>query len=318
MKTTSNILLELNDKVYFNNLSTDYKAEVVALNLIKKHKEIDYVFLKRLGSNNRTFKKDVNKILTKLFDFDETIVSIETYRESIYDYLPEGVFHKPTLGKIYDNIDQIIEQIQVQRKIEEDARKFFEPFELESYFTELAALDLESQYDILDGSYLLKETIAELWPLLDELDPETANIFIYLLPFFHTVRGNKKWFEKCLMAFLKIPVNITFIPNVIKNTDEISIVLESEDPQLGISTIINGNHFDGQQNWCINFGPIPYDVLDQYVPQSNLRKLLRRLYDYCVPLNIEIVEEFTTEKKEESFRLSSEQNTSILGYSTFI
>lgn len=309
---------DLGKKINFNNLNTDYKAEIVALNLIKIYKELDQIFLKRLGSNNRSFKKDIESISTSVHEFDETSVSIETFRESIYDYLPEGIFHTPTLGKAYDNIDQVVSQIKKQKEIEDNARKLFEPFELETYFAELRALHVENQYDILDESNLLIETISELWPLLSELDSQTARVFIYLLPFFHSVRGNKKWFEKCLMAFLKVPVNITFVPNIIKNTDTVSDFAGNSDPQLGLSTILSGDHMDGQRNWCINIGPIPYDVLDKYVPQSGLRKLLDRLYDFCIPLNIEVIEEFITEKEEESFRLSDDRNTSILGYSTFL
>jgi hypothetical protein len=313
-----NIHTNLGNGVNFNNLNTDYKAEIVALNLIKIYKEIDQIFLKRLGNSSRSFKKDINSISASVYEFDETTVSIETFRESIYDYLPEGIFHTPTLGKAYDNIDQVVSQIKKQKEIEDNARKFFEPFELETYFAELGALHMENHYDILEESNLLIETISELWPLLSELDTQTARVFIYLLPFFHSVRGNKRWFEKCLMAFLKVPVNITFIPNIIKNTDTISDVVGNVDPQLGISTVLSGDHMDGQRNWCINIGPIPYEVLDQYVPQSGLRKLLNRLYDFCIPLNIEVIEEFITEKDEESFRLSDDGNTSILGYSTFL
>lgn len=309
---------KIGSTININNLHTDYKAEIVALNLVKIYSEANQIFLKRLGNNDRSFKKDVDNIATQAYEFDETTISIETFREGIYDYLPEGIFHTPTLGKAYTNIDQVVHQIKKQKEIEEDARKLFEPFELETYYVELVALHMENKYDILEESDLLTKTISELWTLLSELDTQTARVFIYLLPFFHSVRGSKQWFEKCLMAFLKVPVHITFVPNMIKNTDTVSGAMDNADPQLGISTILSGDHMDGQRNWRINIGPIPYDILDQYVPQSGLRKLLKRLYDFCIPLNVDVVEEFITERKEESFLLSDESNTSILGYSTFL
>jgi len=310
-------ITNFNSSANINQLNTDYRAEIVALNLIKIYKEVDQIVLKRLGNNNRSFKKDVDKVSTKFNDFDETTVVIETFRESIYDYLPEGIFHPPTLGKAYDNIDQIITQIKKQKEIETDARTFFEPFELAGYYTELGVLHLENQYDIIEESNILVETISGLWSLLAELDIHTARVFIYLLPFFHAVRGNKQWFEKCLMAFLKVPIKITLAPHVVRNTDTLS-AWNTADDQLGVSTVLSGDHPDGQRNWAIHIGPIPYEIIDQYIPQTGLRKLLNRLYEFCIPLNIEVEEEFITKNNEEAFTLSDEGNTSILGYSTFI
>ena len=37
----------IDSKVLYNNLYTDYKAEVVALNLLKYRKDIDHLFFKR-------------------------------------------------------------------------------------------------------------------------------------------------------------------------------------------------------------------------------------------------------------------------------
>jgi hypothetical protein len=44
------------------------------------------------------------------------------------------------------------------------------------------------------------------------LDKQNAYIFIYILPFFHQIRGDKRWFERCMTAFLQTPVKVTFAP----------------------------------------------------------------------------------------------------------
>lgn len=41
----------------FNSLHTDFKAEVVALNLLRFYQEIDHLFLKRLGAITGVFIK---------------------------------------------------------------------------------------------------------------------------------------------------------------------------------------------------------------------------------------------------------------------
>ena len=156
--------------------------------------------------------------------------------------------------------------------------------------------------------------LQEFWPLLDTLDKKTAEIFVYMLPFFHTVRGNKSWFEKCLSSFLKIPVKITFTPNYVSDIQEASEAISLTNYQLGISLVLSCAHMNGERNWAIHYGPIPYRDIDKYIPNSDLRKLLEALYDYCLPATVEVEEHFVTEKNNQSFVLGE----SRLGYSTFL
>lgn len=301
-----------------NSLHTDYKAEVIALNLIKYYEEVDQVFLKRLGSNNRSFNKDLEDMSCQVHDFGEVIVSLFSFREGLYDYLPEGLFHAPSLGNHKTGIDEIIGQIQKQKKIEIDARNFFQPFELEPYFLELHALAKENEFEITDPSELLLELFKELWPLLEALDKDTSKIFVYLLPFFSAVKGNKEWFGKCLKAFLQIPVQISFTANRVNDVSTAGDMISLSNFHLGISTVLNGEHLDGERNWAIHFGPISYENIAHYVPCSNLRKLLELLYNYCLPATMKVEEHFVLEKNPNSFLLDKSQDTSRLGYSTFL
>ena len=285
---------------------------------MKYYNEVDQVFLKRLGGNNRSFNKDVENISSQSYELGELIVSISSFREGIYDYLPEGIFHPPSLGSHRSHVDEIIAQIQKQKRIETNARKFFQPFELECFFLELKALAKENEFEITSNSELMLNTMRELWPLLHVLDKDTAKVFIYLLPFFHSVKGNKEWFEKCLMAFLQVPVQITFVPNKVSDIISASEAISLSNFRLGISTVLSGEHMDGDRNWAVHYGPIPYSDIAKFVPKSELRKLLKILYDYYLPATVEVVEYFVMDKNDQSFLLDSRQDTSRLGYSTFL
>jgi hypothetical protein len=72
--------------------------------------------------------------------------------------------------------------------------------------------------------------------LINQLDKKNACIFIYILPFFHQIRGNKSWFERCMTAFLQTPVKVTFAPNIIDGVEEEddSMLLEIPDWELPI------------------------------------------------------------------------------------
>lgn len=305
--------------MHYNKLQTDFKAEAVAVNLLKYHRAVSNIFIERVGINDRAYLKDIKSISSHYMGFDEEVFTIETYREGIYDYLPEGLFHPPSLSTSRKNVENVVREIRKQKKVEEDARKFFRPFELEIFFTEISGLLKEFDFDISSDTDTLLETVSELWPLINMLDKQSAYIFIYILPFFHQIRGDKQWFERCLSAFLRVPVKVTFTPNIIDDIEESDDSMLLGNSRLGVTFIPSGRHMDGQRNWVVNIGPIPYEDVKQYIPGSPFRKILQALYDYFLPVTVDVEENFITEKKEYSFVLEDGvRNANRLGYSTFL
>jgi len=176
----------------------------------------------------------------------------------------------------------------------------------------------ENNYDISSEGSLLVDVLSDLFPLLKAIERKTARIFVFLLPFFHAIRGNKKWFEKCLKAFLQIPVRIDFLPNRVENIGAVSSSLVLSQMRLGQSSLLSGSHLDGERNWGIYYGVIPYESLNHYMLGAPLRQLLQVLYDYCLPVQASVEEFFITERKQDSFTLALEGNLNRLGYSTFL
>lgn len=305
-------------KLEYNTLGTDFKVEAVAANLLKYYNADSNIFVKRIGVNDRPYLKDLQRVYYSNYGLDEETVVMETYRESLYDYLPEGLFHPPTLGNYNKGVENVVKEIRRQKLVEENARNFFQPFELEIFHTEILALLKESEYTIADKSDILTKTLAELWPLIKELDRDTANIFFYILPFLHEFRGNIKWIESFLSSFLKLDVHISFVPNVVEPFDDTTDELVLGNTKLGISLIPNGKHMDGERNWKVSIGPIEDDDIYKFVPGHPFRELLLKIYEYIFPLSVKIFEDFLTEKNEKSFYLNESENTSRLNYSTFI
>ncbi|KUJ53095.1 type VI secretion system baseplate subunit TssG [Chryseobacterium sp. JAH] len=305
--------------MHYNKLQTDFKAEAVAVNLLKYHRAVSNIFIDRIGINDRAYLKDIKSISSQYLGFDEEVLSIKTYREGIYDYLPEGLFHPPSFNGSRKNVESVVNEIRKQKRVEEDARKFFMPFELEIFFTEISALLKEYDFDLASDTDSLLTVFSELWPVVKMLDKKNAYIFIHILPFFHQIRGDKKWFERCMTSFLKVPVEITFSPNVIDRIEEEDDSILLGNSRLGVTYIPSGKHMDGERNWVVNVGPIPYDEIKRYIPGNSFRNVLQALYDYCLPVNVDIEENFITEKKEYSFMLEDdERNSNRLGFSTFL
>lgn len=305
--------------INYNKLQTDFRAEAVAINLIKYERKVNYVFLQRLGNNDRSYLKDIKSISNHYLGLDEEAYVIESFREGIYDYLPEGIFHPPSLGGTRKNIDSVVNEMRRQKQIEKDARKFFQPFELEIFYTEMNAMLMEDKFDVASHPDNLLHVLDDLWPFLGKLDAETAQIFIYILPFFHQIKGSKKWFEKCLTAFLKVPVEVTFVPNVIDGIQDMKSLMMLGNTKLGIDFVLGGSHMDGERNWQVNIGPIPYDQVQKYTNQHPFRGLLQAIYENFLPVTVKIEENFITEKEALSFVLDDEnQNANRLNFTTFI
>lgn len=118
---------------------------------------------------------------------------------------------------------------------------------------------------------------------------------------------------------MKIPVHIVFLPNKVDDIQEVSEYLVLSQMYLGQSLVLSGSHWDGERNWGIYYGAIPYQDLEHYMPDAVLRQLLITLYDYCLPVGVKVEEFFIVEPQEISFTLQNTQmNTNRLGYSTFI
>ncbi|WP_353099913.1 type VI secretion system baseplate subunit TssG [Myroides odoratus] len=301
----------------YNGLDTDYKAEVIAYYIWKKQEEIDGVLLKRLGSNNRSFHKDLKQIKEEFTDANEKVISVESYREGLYDYLPEGIFHPPSLRHSQYNIVEVVEQIRHEKRVEQKQRAFFQPFELEVYFCQLKAFELTDSFDGVNLRNHFVVMLEELWPLLKLLDDRNAQVFAYLLPHFHAARGKRVWIEQCLTALLQVPVQISFTSSHIEVFEALSTRITLGDIQLGLTTVLADAYCDGGLNWKIEFGPIPYEELHLYLEGSPLRGLLQAIYDYCLPNAAAVIEMFVTLPNEHAFIIST-NNNSLLGYSTYL
>jgi len=116
-----------------------------------------------------------------------------------------------------------------------------------------------------------------------------------------------------------VPVVVTFSPNIIDEIEKNDDSMLLGNSRLGVTYIPSGKHMDGQRNWVVNIGPIPYEDMEKYIPGSPFRKVLQALYDYFLPVTVDVEENFVTEKVEYSFSLEDdERNASRLGYSTFL
>lgn len=302
---------------YANDMDTDFSGTVVAASILQYYGEAHCVYIKRLGNRGRAQKKDIARIKEDHLGITPGDIVVEVNRESIYDYMPEGVFHRPTLGGIQSGTASVIEAIREQRRNEADNRLFFSPFEQEASLQEIRALLHEQCIDNKGMYHNLLQLLYPLWPLLEQLDSATAKIFIYLLPFFCLTSGNKKWLTKMLQSLLGYPVSITETPHLMK-IDKQNLPIDLLNKKLGISTQLCGNHIDGSTNWQLTIGPMAAEDAKAFLPGSKLNRLLQAIYENFSPEDTIIEQQISIQHS--SFRLGAKTGSPMghLGYTTFL
>ena len=110
--------IETSKSQHVNQLHTDYKAEVIGASLLEFYKTAEHLFIERIGVNKRARNKDIVHTADRYYNYDNKYYVIKTNREGIYDYLPQGLFHAPTLGGLNKSTEDIINEIRNQSKSE--------------------------------------------------------------------------------------------------------------------------------------------------------------------------------------------------------
>ena len=265
------------------DLQADYKAEVVGASLLAEHRDISRIIIDRLGINPRSHTKDLYRVFEETGQYDLNVHTVlQTFRQSIYDTIPEALFHPPTLGGIGRTNEEIVEEVRIQRKREEDARKFFKPFEQEASYIEMHTLLLELMYEqkaTYDQFYSLFE---QAWPILRGLPEAVALSFIYVLPILHQVRGDRLWTERCLSFVTGFPVTITENYHLQQIMPELPGFTVS-GCRLGIDSNFGGMQYDGISCWDIAVGPIPETLIPAVLPESGFIDLIELLTEHFIP-----------------------------------
>lgn len=267
-------------------MAADFKAEVIATQLLAEEQDVSKIVIDRLGSTPRTHTKDVYRSYEDISQYNlDKYTVLQSFRQSIYEAIPENVFHPPTLGGLGKSQDEIVEEIKVQRKKERDARNFFKPFEQEAPYLEMQALMLELMYE-KKGSYdNLYRLFEQCWPVIGKLPYSTALSFIYILPILNEVRGNREWTEKCLsfLTGFRVTIKENYVSGKIEEGSDSFTIGKAA---LGIDSNFSGNQYDGMFGWDVHVGPVPEYLTVSVLPQSGFTQLLDILCEHFVPANI--------------------------------
>jgi type VI secretion system protein ImpH len=305
----------------FGNYNNDFKAEVIAAEMVEHGLNADRILILLSGGSKRTYRSDVTSVEDEFSDYDHKEYTIvKTSREGIYDMLPEGLFHQPTPHKNAKTEKEIIKSIKQRRQEETNARKFFLPFETAINFLRMQMALYENRLDKRSHYNDLINIFSERWEIFRYLNTRQSNIFILLIPILHNLRDDFKAVETILEAMFILPVKISLQPQLSQRPKEPSLSMLG-DNFLGIDlTTGNTNYDEGDNEIHINITCSKNKILQQFMPGGNNAKVLQLLCDYLLPVHLDAVTIFEVDAEEKITRLADNKGdyNSILGMDTYL
>lgn len=300
----------------------DIRAEVIIADLIENGLDWgDYVAIHN-GNFKRRYSRDIAAIEQVKLDKNQELLGFRLNRDSLYDSLPEGLFHKKS-GAEGIRSKKLSEDSVVLKQEEKAARNFFLPFENE-IFLQRVKLELEERKIL--GRFS-ENIFNDLYPILENLHRSIKREYVYrmilLLHMAHEIAGNYELTALCLQKIIEENVSIRILKNSNPGEKYQTMVDASLDNKLGEQTLgvnlICGNLADDFVKG-IEFiiGPLSNTKAEDYLPDASVSRFLEYFYSYFVPVEMNIKTRVILADDELNMTLLKKGEGPVLGYETAI
>ena len=273
---------------FLDLLDVDFRAEILAAALSKDADLGGRVIVNPTGLHNRTYSKDINDLCVWYPNHsDQPYQRIDTPREGLFDMLPQYLFVEPRSPDMAKDTDRVLADIRIDRQLEDDARQFFRPFDVELNHLRTLAVHYDDAVDRLDDARAIIDQFALHWPILNRMNPTEAGLFLSMLPHIHQLRSDLHWFARLLKRFFNVPVHMRagrYLRRPVRGDNRPSLA----NCRLGVDSVA-GDHFDDGRNGVqIVLGPVPLFEVERFLPGSPILSLLEELVAYFVPIATEV------------------------------
>jgi hypothetical protein len=304
-----------------NAFSDDYKAEVIAAELINNEVPADQIMIVMLGPAKRPFRKDVDAVLEELSDYNnKEYTLITTHKEGIYDMLPEGLFHSPVLPNSATTQKDVIENMKRYRREEQNARRFFLPYEAGINHLRIQLALYESRMDKQALHNEMVDLFKDRWEIFTHLNSDQANVLLRILPLVHDLRDDYSAASLIFELIFSPPINI--YSQAKEMTEPESFMFSKLDGAvLGIDFTTGNEYYHlGEDEIVVNIGPLDNEQLSRFAPGKRNRKILDVLSDYFLPVHMDIKTVFNLQDSDRTLRLqyAGQDENSTLGLNTYL
>ncbi|MEP7170337.1 MAG: type VI secretion system baseplate subunit TssG [Bacteroidota bacterium] len=276
------------------------------------------LFIHPVGLFQRRFHKDILKAEVIEFKNRQQAVLVNTSRESIYDMLPQVLFHNPPVknSKVFKSVQEMIADYKRRVIEEKEARKFFMLYEIEFYRQRVANSMQERNLSEAVSYSMDDNELLAYWNLPKIFDNRQKGILFYLFPVFHQIRGALNYMQEVYRLVLNQEITIA-------KSDAIQRLNYDDSPFTLGSMVLSSNSIIGKSYdyyyplITVKIEPLSKDQIYEYLPGGRNVRILEKLNEYFMPIFCEAEVIIETEKNK--WILSrDEKNESRLGYSMYL
>lgn len=278
---------------------SDIKSEIIIADLIERGYPLGKILVRNEGLFKRNFTKDVTDVY---LDVMNDVLVFHVSRDSLYDILPQNMFHESKqLGNVES--EERKKRFEAIKKEEENARKFFLPFDNELFYQKVECESAYRSFLVDPGNFFQKLF------LFDDIGrPKYTRKLVTYALYNNRFVGNIELTAACLSDLIGEEVRaVSFQNNEKLSSNNIS---PDDDYVLGESSICGEQVSELGLQWeftiILNDDNNILDFVD--IKHGKMNQLLKIFYEYFIPYEFSIKTNVVSSRTI-SLELSSKQSS---------
>lgn len=293
----------------------DFKAGVVAAELVDNRVPADTIFFRNQSTFKRPVANDIQSVYWNDLEDQDNFLVFELNREGIYDMLPEAVVHRQGKKSRDEDRNRMGQELRQQ---ERDARKFFSPLENEFHHRGMR-LDMTEREMIKNSNprrnrqffnYFFEDSSA--------LSDEQVLILLHILPLSHKIRSDVGLISLTLSRILNYEIVVT---QKWKNTtfnlpDDVAKPLS--EGRLGINTVLNDHFRIATRYYEVRIGGLSVEDYHLFTGNGKHLTVLNFTLPYFFPAGAEWAIATDVSLDTAPLHVSDDTHASFLGFNSYI
>ena len=286
-----------------------FLCEVVCAGLLQ-NVSMEHIKTTHTGSSRKSFSYDIEKIEMETYR-DTTEFHIHLNRNSIYDLLPEGLFHQTLGSNRVKNVKDAVTEHKRFKEEEKQARKFFAPIEqmLFRYRVHSELTETDALSDIQNGK--LNDSFYRFWRVDKKLGKAETDRMLQLLPYCHFIKGDLDSTTTALSYIINKPVSVSQDSRL--NEATLENPRQLSNTSLGIDTVLGNGLKEQLLYWIFTIQEVDNRDMGDYTEGGRLFKLLQRFTEIFIPLEVDAEYDVSGVVTKDDV---AEEN--ILGYGSYL
>lgn len=303
-----------------NTIDTDFRSDLFAALLSEAGFDLRQIVMVRNGGSGTNVSKDIESVDHKsLFSIiDSSYVEIRTNGRSIYDSLPEGLFHSSIYPNMAKSKEKILEEIKQHRDEEFFIRRFLGLFENEVDQEAIKTQLLELRYDKKNSYRNYVEVFSTYWPIISSMPIRNALLLLKVIPNVHSIRNSLQEIGSALSLIVDAPVTVELKQQ--QRSVKAQKANRLGNMRLGVDSVNIGVFRDAEKDLRIHIGDIPACEAERFLPGNPSHRILVALTDIFLGADKEFEIEVSVIVTERKAYLKSEDNAypCYLGINTYL